>query len=244
MNSAEAKQILLFYRPGSRDEPDAELAQAVAFAKGDPELGHWFEKHCALQAAICGHLRQIDAPVEFKERILARRIVRQRIVRLQMPVALATAAAIALFIGLAAHWFKPHKRDDSAACRDHMMGIALRGYGMDLTTPDLNEIRAYLKSHRGLADYALTRGLEKLPSEGCAVLDWHGHPVSMVCFNSGNHKDLYLFVMNRKALRDGLLTDQPQFNQVSTLMTATWAAAGKVYFLAGKGDQEFLRKFL
>ena len=220
MNSAEAKQILLFYRPGSRDEPDAELAQAVAFAKGDPELGHWFEKHCALQAAICGHLRQIDAPVEFKERILARRIVRQRIVRLQMPVALATAAAIALFIGLAAHWFKPHKRDDSAACRDHMIGIALRGYGMDLTTPDLNEIRAYLKSHRGLADYAFVGG--SLTNRGGQNMLEPAAYGAAVLFgpNTWNFKDIAESLLSLQAARvvRGVATQV-----LSTLQTASQA---------------------
>ena len=38
--------------------------------------------------------------------------------------------------------------------------------------------------------------LEKLPGEGCAILRWNDRPVSLICFDAGNDRDLFLFVIN------------------------------------------------
>ena len=63
MNSREAKEILLLYRPRTADANDPEFSEALALAKKDPELATWFEQHCTLQTAVMtGWRRPGSAP--------------------------------------------------------------------------------------------------------------------------------------------------------------------------------------
>ena len=115
---------------------------------------------------------------------------------------------------------------------------------MNLVTRDLNQIRDYLTKNSAPADYALTQNLATLPGEGCAILSWQGRKVSMVCLESREKKDLYLFVINRADLPSAPANASPQLAQVNKLMTATWSTPDKTYILAGQLDESTLRKYL
>ena len=72
MNSQDAKQILLLYRPSvDRDDPD--FAEALALTKVDAELDAWFKQHCSFQNAASSAFRQIPVPEALKEQILSER---------------------------------------------------------------------------------------------------------------------------------------------------------------------------
>jgi hypothetical protein len=119
---------------------------------------------------------------------------------------------------------------------------------MDLETNNLQEIRRYLASHDGQKDYVLPTGLEKTAGTGCKILAWQGKKVSMVCFNSGKNgspqtPDLFLFIVDRSAVRPSAATDEPQLAKVRALSTVSWSAGDKTYLLAGSGDEKFLREY-
>ena len=246
MDSPQAKEILLRYRPGTSDAADPEFTGALEQARRDPELGRWFEQHCAFQNTIRDRLRRLPVPADLKETILAGHQPLEIAVWWRRPSfqALAAAAAIVLWIGLA--WLRSPPREDRsfAAFRDRVVRNAQRGYAMDMTTTNLNEIRRFLTTHNGHADYALPAPLQKLPGDGCAILRWHNTKVSMVCFDSGKHNDLYLFVADRADLPDAPATDEPLFARVEKLTAASWSAGDKTYVLAGPGDEQFIRGYL
>ena len=50
------------YRPGTTDETDAEFAEALEQTRRDPELGWWFDQHCAFQTAIRDRFRRLPVP--------------------------------------------------------------------------------------------------------------------------------------------------------------------------------------
>ena len=256
MNVNEARNILLLYRPGTADAEDPQIAGALALAKREPELARWLEEHCARQEALRAKFRQITVPAGLKEQIIsesaarAMKISRQRRKTIFVAVA-ATAAVVLLLVVLSSSWLPRHPNDDTLAVyRNQMAGVALRGYGMDLTTNDPEQIRAYLAQKQAPADYVLPAALQKAAVTGCAVEGWQNVKVSMICFRTGRplppdqSSDLWLFVVDRASLKDAPTTGETRFIAVNQLITAVWARDGKVYLLGTKGDESTIRNFL
>jgi uncharacterized membrane protein YbaN (DUF454 family) len=255
VNHDEAKTILLLYRPGTADADDPQIAGALAFARRDPELSRWLEEHCARQNALCEQFRQIAVPEGLKEQIISEEAARTKVVFRRPGVVLAAATMAALFVltallATAALWFISRGNDNTfAVYRSRMAGIALRGYAMDLTTNDPARIRAYLAQNGAPADYVLPAPLRKAALAGCAIERWQGAKVSMICFRTGKPlapgepSDLWLFVVERAAVKNAPAASQPEFAGVNRLATAVWTHGGKLYLLGTAGDERALRQF-
>lgn len=254
MNRDEAKTILLLYRPGTADADDPQIAEALELAKRDPELSRWLEEHSARQGALQAKFRQIAAPAGLKEQIISERTVwLHRKTRREIMVAVAAAAAIVVsLLALAPFWLprRPAADDTLAGYEKQMVSVALRGYGMDLTTTNPVQIRAYLATNNAPSGNILPVGLQKAELIGCAVEGWQNTKVSMVCFRTGRplppnqQADLWLFVADRASLKDAPQPDHPKIGTVNQLSTAVWTQGDKVYFLGTTGDQEILRQYL
>jgi uncharacterized membrane protein YbaN (DUF454 family) len=246
MDSAQAKDILLRYRPGTADDTTPEFAEALRQAQRDPELARWFTQHQAWQISIRDRFKHLPVPANLKEDILAgyRPAVILAWWRRPAIQTLAAAAAIALMIGAAFFWFQPRDDQSFVAFKNRVVRSAQRGYAMDVTTTNLNEIRQFLAAHQAIADYVLPAPLEKLPGDGGGVLRWHNKIVSMVCFDLGNHNDLYLFVAARSDLPGAPSESDPQFDKIGRLTAASWSAGPRTYVLAGPGDERFLRGYM
>src|SRR5262245_20198966 len=228
MNRHEAQEVLRFYRPGTGDAQDPELAAALEWVERDPELAKWFDENCALHEAIRAKFQQIPVPAGLKEQILSEQKVRPVIVWWRRPVVLAAAIA-ALLLGLAIVWLRaPREEDSFEVFRRMMVRTALRTYSMDLETTNLNQIRAYLARTTAITNYALPQSLQKIEAAGCVALTWHSKPVSMVCFRSGKplapgqKSDLFFFAIRRTSVTGTPPTDPPHFAKVNKLMTASW----------------------
>jgi hypothetical protein len=250
VNVNEAKNILLLYRPGTADAEDPQIATALALAKMDPELARWLELHCARQFVISQKFRQIAVPAGLKEQIISEQAARGRPIFRRPHLALA-AAMVLLVCLVAMLWLPRQPKDDTLAVYQHQMaGIALRGYGMDLTTNDSAQIRAYFAQKQSPADYVLSGPLQKAVVVGCAVEGWRNVKVSMICFRTGHplpanqSSDLWLFVVDRASVKDAPEISQLQFSVVNQLNTAVWVMDGKIYLLGAVGDEATLRKFL
>ncbi len=244
MTSQEAKRVLSLYRPGS--EADPETALAIEMASRDPELEHWFAQHREAQSALRDRFRQIPVPADLKDHILAAhrtsRIIRPRVWS-QRPVLLAAAAAIVLLLSLGVFWLQPGRPDRFTNYRGRMVELALRGYRMDIESPDLQQVRHYFATNNAPADYEVTKKLEATPLTGGRLVQWRGNPVSMTCFDRGNKRMLFLFVMDRKAVKDPP-SDVPQVIRENLLQTASWTRGDKTYLLAGEENPEPIRTYL
>jgi len=246
MDSQQAKEILLRYRPGSADANDPEFAQALEQSRRDPEVGRWFEQHCAFQTAVSDRLKQLRPPAGLKEKILVEHEA------LEIPdwwlrpafQALAAAAAIALLLGLAWFQWQPREETSFAACRNRVVRNAQRGYMMDIRTTNHSAIRNYLAAHDARADYVVPAALQKLPGDGGAVVRWHNKKVAMVCFALNKRDDFYLFVADRSDFPDAPASPKPEFTRIGKLTAASWSAGERTYILAAKGDEQFLRGYL
>ena len=131
-----------------------------------------------------------------------------------------------------------------------MAGVALRGYTMDLATNNPVQVRAYLAQKQAPADYVLPAPLGKTAVTGCAIESWQGAKVSMICFRTGKplppgqQSDLWLFVVDRSAVKNAPPAGSRQFVQVNRLMTVTWTEGDKLYVLGTEGDEQTLRQYL
>lgn len=247
MNSQQAKEILLLYRPGLNDDP--EMAAALAVAKTDAELERWLGEHMASQEALRAKFRQIPVPEGLKEQILSER---QAHTTLSFRRGVLVTASILAVIALSAvllSILRPHPEKSFANFRSRMVGIVARAYPkMDLETNDLNQIRAYLTTRQAPSDYSLPTRLQQTTSTGCAVLQWRGKTVSMVCFNSGTGPkapapDLFLFVVNRSDVPNAPDSATPQFSQSNRVALASWSDQNKTYILAAFGEESALKQY-
>lgn len=251
MNSDEAKTILLLYRPGTADAEDPQIAAALAVARGDAELSRWLEEHCARQRRLRDRFQAIAVPAGLKEQIISEHLARKRSTHFQRNFILAVAAIVAL-LGLAVFWrpARPGAAGSLALYQRQMAGIALRSYGMDLATSDATAVKTYFAEQHAPADYVVPAGLQKAQLVGCAVESWQGAKVAMICFRTGRpaapgvQSDLWLFVVNRGAVKDAPVSATPQFAEISRLATAAWTRAGNLYLLGLVGDEQTIGGFL
>ena len=242
MNSEEARQVLVRYRPGIDDGSDPELAEALRLVESDPELKQWLERQSALHQTVRSQLRTIPVPGNLGSRIIAGR---PKIIPLwRRREFLAAAAAVTGLLVLSAIWFwRPVEEHTFAAFRSRMVRFALREYRMDLLTNDPGAVRQHMARNGAPADYTLTPGLEARPVIGGAKLSWQNHPVAMVCFSAPTNQTMYLFVLDRTALRYGNVPgNTPVFVSINGLSTASWTAGNKTYLLAAPTSEEELRK--
>jgi len=251
MNRDETKTILLLYRPGTADADDLEIAAALALAKQDPELTRWLAEHCARQETVRAGFRKITAPAGLKEQIISEQAAHDKRLFWRPRAVLAAAAVVMALVLLASFWFQPRGNDDTFAIyRSRMVGVALRGYWMDLATNNPAQIQGYLARNRAPADYVLPAPLAKIAATGCAIESWQGAKVSMICFHTGKPlppaqpSDLWLFVIDRTAVKDAPPAGSRQFVRVNKLMTVTWTQGDKLYVLGVEGDEQALRQYL
>lgn len=256
MNIQEAKQILLIYRPGTRDAEDPEVAAALQLVKGDPELSRWFEEHCARQDALRRKFRQIPRPDGLKEQIISEQAAAAKANSRREKIVGATAVmAILLSLAVLALVYLPHNEkprtipNTLANYLNQMAASALSSYYLNASTNSA-QIQSYLAKNQAPSDYVLPAGLQNVALSGCAVENWQDSKASMICFQtgkpfpSGQQSDLWLFVIDRAAVNGASSITSRQFAQVGGLITAVWTQDGKLYVMGMKGDEQTIQKFL
>ncbi len=246
MTINEAKKILELYRPGANDGADLEVAQALALARQDPELAGWLDERVRLQKALQRKFREIPVPVSLKGDILAhpKQLVRPPWWRDPdwLPLAACIVLLLSLCVALEGMWKGARVPDHFVDFEGRMVRSALREYRMDILTNDLPQVRHHLSTRGAPADFPLPIPLTKLSVMGGGVLHWRNNPVSMVCFDRGDKQMLFLFVMNRTAVKDppGCA---PSIQQISSQTVLGWSEGDKAYVLAGPEEADFLKKY-
>jgi len=247
MNQSEAQRVLLLYRPGTAETGDPEMAEALELARRDPELGRWFEQHRAFQKTMRARFRQIEVPAHLRTSLLAQAQAQAPIVIQprpwwRNPLWLAATAMVVL-AGLAGLWLTPRPTAQFANFQARMVSGALREYQMDIKTNIMPLVRQDLAARGAPADYVVPKGLERLQLTGGGRLTWRDNPVAMVCFDRGDKQMLFLFVMNRSAVKDPP-PPTPRLAKVNELLTVSWTQGDKTYLLAGPEEADFVRKYL
>jgi len=252
MNREEAKQILLPYRHGDSDANDPQIAEALQLAKSDDELRRWLEEHSSRQEILRAKFRQIPVPEGLVQQIVSEHaaIKRSSFLQRHRLVAAVFAVTAVVLIGLYS-WQQMPKTDYSLGTyQSQMASVAISGYALGLATNDPAQIRDFLKQKDAPSDFVLTEPLKQVVLTGCAVENWQGRNVAMICFHTGSSSsdshvsNLWLFVADRKLVTGAPEGTTPQMAKVGPLMTATWTQNGKVYLLGQQGDEQALKSYL
>jgi hypothetical protein len=250
MDSRQAREILLLYRPDSTDAADPLVAEALEVVKRDAELAAWFEQHCAVAAAIRGKLRSVPVPPGLKRQIILGRAEHERIAafpRLLRNLA-AAAAVLVLAAILWANLDVVHE-NTFATFRKRMSRKVLDGYYMETNLVDQAQIRQFFQARNTPVDYVMTRPMQDLPALGASVFKFYNQDVELLCLydgvmTNGVTNGLWLFIAAKSTFRDPPPAGKTLFGSVDKLQTAGWTAGDKLYLLAAFGDEQSLKKYL
>lgn len=241
MNSLEARQILLAWRPDRGDSHDPQVAEALTLVEKVPALKQWLEGHKAYQQTLARTFHDIPVPGDLRTRILAHSKIVRPALWWQRPAWLASAAAVLLLLSLAVWWLRPVSEYSLDTFRSRMVTTVLRQYSMDIVTNDMTQVRTFLAGSKAPSDYVLPDKLSRLPVAGAGVLSWRDQRVSMICLDSPTNGTLFLFVVESASLGQPPPT-QHDFQQVNKLMTVSWTEGQRTYVLAGNGGRQALEQ--
>jgi hypothetical protein len=245
MDSQQAKQILLGYHPGSADASDPQIAEALRQLEHDPQLALWFEQLQRADDAIRRQLRETPVPHDLKQRILAE----QKIVRpdfgWRKPVLMAAAAATIIALGVLTVWVsRRDTRNGLEAYRADMVRYVSSSYSSTfIKATSFDELRQVLASRKWPSDFIIPDRLRSVTVIGGGAVEWNGHKVALACMKEGRH-GLWLFVMEKSALRDAPQTETPRIKEVESAPTAAWSQDGNAYLFTVQGDETLLKKYL
>lgn len=226
------------YRPGIDDANDPVITDAIQ------NCTRWLEQQQAVDAALGRKLKQIPVPAGLEREIFTGRKIVRVVIWWRRPALLTAAAAAVVLAIVASYWWRQPQPQNFASYRQTMTRLVWGDYKMMLETNDLNAVHQFLVANHGPAGYVLTPAMQKLPAEGCTLIDWHGKRASLICLDRGQAPDLFLFVANRSALPHAPQSQVPEFTRIGQMRTASWTIGDTTYVLASRASEDDLRKFL
>jgi hypothetical protein len=252
MNDARAKEVLACYRPGIDDAAEPEVAEALALANTNPSLNSWWQNQQAVHQALRSKFRSLPVAEALKEQIISERPnpLARRFTRAVAFAALAAVILVTSFLMFRNQSLSTRETADFANFQSRMVRKIVREYPrMDLLTEDQNRIRQYLAGHDGIKSFTLPAPLaNEAATTGCAIINWQGRKVSMICFNSGSKKnstaaDLFLFAVEREKITGKDIPAGPHHVVFTGVPVVTWTAGETVYLLAANGADELVRRY-
>jgi hypothetical protein len=249
MNNHDAKFLLQAYRPGGDDSADTRMADALAQARRDPELGEWLAREQSFDQQIAGKLRSLTPPPGLREAILAGARVsvpdtaKQAWWRGARAQWLGLAAAVA-FAAITALTFWPATRtpglDTLAQTALHEMQGA---HGEPTMADTLGALGAWLQNPASRLADGLPMELAGVRAKGCRSLKVGGREVFEVCFFREGEE--YHFYVGRRQDFDVPATGAgPMLVAQGGMATLSWADERHVYVVAGAGDGTALKTLL
>ena len=236
-------------RPNGQDDADPAIAKALDQCKSDPQLTTWADCEKRQDAELCKKLRAVEPPPGLRDRILAGAQVKRSgwrswFERRLWPSfgksELVAVAAIVLVIVSAALFRTSNPGVESLnwqeAAAIEVAKIEADGSTgpLDHVVNDLPQIRSWLAEQTCPSPASLPPQVRKLPIFGCAKRAWRGQPLSIVCFDFGNGREVHLVTIDRKNLPAPPPEHAPVFAELRGYETASWSEGSVAMMLIGK----------
>lgn len=245
MDSQQAKEILLSYRPGVDDAKNPAIVAALHQLEQDPELANWFQQVQETDQAIRHRLREMPVPLDLKQRILAEQKIARPDFGWQRRIRIIAVAAAIILVGVLSTWmFFRSSRNGLNAYRADMVRYVSTSYNdRFIKATSFDELRQVLAARQWPTDFVVPDQLQSVTVVGGGAVEWKGHKVALACMKEGRH-GLWLFVIEKSALSDAPRTETPRVEPVDGTPTAAWSQGGNAYLFTVQGDEAFLRKYL
>jgi hypothetical protein len=244
MDSRQAREILLSYRPGTDDPSDPPVAEALRQLELDPQLARWFEQLQQTDEVIRRQLRETPVPFNLKQRILAEQKTARPDFGWRKPAFIAAAAAVIVLGVLSAWIFYRSSGNGLTAYRADMVRYVSTSYNDKfIKATSFDELRQILAARQWPTDFIVPDRLQSVTVVGGGAVEWKGHKVALACLKEGR-RGLWLFVIEKSALPDPPQAGTPRVEPVDGTPTAAWSQGGNAYLFTVQGDETFLRKYL
>jgi hypothetical protein len=244
MSNHEAKFILGACRPGGRDADQPTFRAALAQAGSDPELGAWWARAQAHDAAMAAKLREIAPPAGLREAILAgaRASRAPRAARRFPTVWLALAASVALVLAASlALWPRRAGADPARLTAFALDDTAHGQHGGHGTAA--GALQARLSQPTTRLGGGLSVEFATLRATGCRTLTLAGHDVLEVCFQRDGVW-FHCYIAKCADFPAPGAGAPAAFVQQAQLACATWADATHRFVLVTDAGLEAVKRLL
>lgn len=231
MDSQHLRELLVIYRPGI-DDHDEQFAEFITILRNDPALQRQLDARVARDNAIAAKLRSVRPPHDLPARLLGERKVVAFPSNFWRPPQWLNLAAAVVMLGVVAFWLTKTRQDAFPMYRAAMAKFVASKYDLDTHANDLTTLQQAFAAAGWPADYVVPDGLQKLHVEGGRRHEWHGQKVSLLCFETKEDGDVWLFVIDHHAAAGTPTTATPQVIQAGKITTASWTRGQYTYLLA------------
>ena len=248
--SDETKLLLSARRPGGHDDAEPAIAEALARAKSDPALSAWVEEQQRTDAALALKLLSVQPPASLRDTILAggkvsrrgwRAWFEQKAWRNFTNSEMFAAVAVVLVLAVAIIFNRSEPRDWQNAGALEVARIENSQRELDHVAGNMDEIRLWLAKQSCPAPATLPAQMQGLPIYGCAKMNWHGQPMSIVCFSMGGGREVHLVTINIQDLA-APPESVPEYATINGYMAASWSEGEVAMMLIGKVERADLEK--
>lgn len=246
MTNQEAKFTLGAYRASGQDAGDPAYAEALQRTRDDPQLGAWFERARAHDAAVGAKLREIAPPAELRAAILAgaRASTTQR-TWWRQPVWLAAAAAVMVLLAVAGRISLKRGGEidapTTALAELALTDMSVKGHGgPDAAT---GELKTWLRAPDGKLTSGVHLDFAQMRAQGCRTLSLGGHEVAEVCFERGGI-EFHLYALPLGAMPELPARAVPALVARATQAAAVWSDSKFHYVLATAAGMDALKRLL
>lgn len=249
MTSEEAKMLLSVRRPSGVDDDLPEVAEALAMAAADPELGAWLAGEEAFDSTISARLQEHEIPAELKAGILARmheaksngsRKFTRRAFWWSASAAAAAAVAGVLFQRPGASYpLVAHFRTQMLDYFNHQFADQF-----DLVEPDPSMVRKWLQERPQAIAFHPPGRLPEGKSLGCKIIPWNNTSVTLVCYMPPDSPlPVHVFAVGNAALAAAGPIN-PEFSAEAGWNTSLWNGGAHTFLAISRLPETVLASFL
>lgn len=244
MDRNQAIQLLASFRPGHDDPASHPWTEAFGVLDRDPVLANWFRRQQTLDEAIGFELRNVSPPVGLKQAILDNRPSR-RVPFWRRPVlSLSLAAAAVASIVAAGILLQTSRASTFASYHAAMIEYVAHDYEIGVHAGTIADLKQSLAQLGWPSDFTVPSSFHQLHVEGGCARWWNRHRVTLVCMETDDHKDVWLYVVPRSALNDANAGATPTIVEPGQLPSAYWVAGDYLYLMVVEGDMSMLKQAL
>ncbi|MEI6083069.1 MAG: hypothetical protein WCS70_02080 [Verrucomicrobiota bacterium] len=242
MDNEKLRDLLAVYRPGIDDQDD-QFAEFITVLRNDPALQLQLNDRVARDHAIAAKLRSVQPPGDLKARLLSDRSTIDMPANFWRPPQWLSIAAAIIMLGVAAYWLSQTRQTTFPMYRTAMAQFVATEYPLDAHDHDLDSLQQTFAAKQWPATYVVPAGLQTLEVEGGCLREWQGKKVALLCFETKETGDVWLFVVDRQVTADVPVGPDPQIARAGKITTASWTQGEYTYILATENPEVPIQRY-